>query len=114
LSVDVREIPRTGWDPLPYEGCVGVVGRVLVREEEFFVAELRFDEQATIHEHPGERDTIVVCLAGEGFTSVGGDVTRLREGQQARWPKGVPHRLWTEGTTMTTLMVEGTPVHFDA
>ena len=101
MSVDVREIPRTGWDPLPYEGCVGVVGRVLVREEEFFVAELRFDEQATIHEHPGERDTIV-------------DVTRLREEQQARWPKGVPHRLWTEGTTMTTLMVEGTPVHFDA
>ena len=79
-----------------------------------FVAELRFDVHATIHEHPGERDTIVVCLAGEGFTSVGDAVTHLREEQQARWPKGIPHRLWTEGTTMTTLMVEGTPVHFDA
>ena len=114
MSVDLREIPRKGWDPLPGEGCIGVVGRVLVREEDVFVAELRFDEHATIHEHPGERDTIVVCLAGEGFTSVGDAVTHLREEQQARWPKGVPHRLWTEGTTMTTLMVEGTPVHFDA
>jgi hypothetical protein len=23
-----------------------------------------------------------------------------------RWPKGVSHRLWTDGETMTTLMVE--------
>ena len=23
-----------------------------------------------------------------------------------RWPKGVPHGLWTEGSTMTTLMIE--------
>ena len=39
-------------------------------------------------------------------------MTHLREEQQARWPKGIPHRLWTEGTTMTTLMVEGASVHF--
>ena len=112
MSVDLREIPRKGWDPLPDEGCVGVVGRVLVREEELFVAELRFTEHATIHEHPGARDTIVVCLAGSGFTSVGDEVAQLREEQEVRWPKGVPHRLWTDDTTMTTLMVEGSSVHF--
>ena len=112
--MSVREIPRTGWDPLPQEGCVGVVGRVLVREQNVLVAELRFAEHATIHEHPGDHDTIVVCLAAEGFTAVGDEVTPLREEQQARWPKGVPHRLWTEGTTMTTLMVEGPSVHFDS
>jgi len=33
----------------------------------------------------------------------------LREEQQVRWPKGVPHRLWTEASTMTTLMVERLP-----
>jgi quercetin dioxygenase-like cupin family protein len=108
MSVDIREIPRHGWDPLPYEGCVGVVGRVLIREEDFFVAELRFSENATVHEHPGENDTIVVCIAGEGFTSVAEETAPLREGQQARWPKGITHRLWTEGSTMTTLMVERT------
>jgi len=109
VTVDIRPIPRPGWDPLPSEGGVGVVGRVLVREDTYFVAQLRFSEHATIHEHPGDNDTIVVCLEGEGYTSVAGETARLREGEQARWPKGVPHRLWTEDSTMTTLMVE----HFD-
>ena len=109
MTVDIRPIPRPGWDPLPFDGCVGVVGRVLAREDTYFVAELRFAEHATIHEHPGEYDTIVVCLEGGGYTSVAGETAQLREGEQARWPKGVPHRLWTEGATMTTLMVE----HFD-
>jgi quercetin dioxygenase-like cupin family protein len=106
MSIDLRPIPRPGWDALPYEGCEGVVGRVLVREDDFFVAELRFGEHATIHEHPGDRDAIVVCLQGEGFTSVASETSALREEQQVRWPKGVPHRLWTEDSTMTTLMVE--------
>ena len=84
MTVDVRAVPRPGWDPLPGDGVVGVVGRVVVREDDFFVAELRFSERATIHEHTGERDTIVVCLDGEGFTSVAGAEAPLREGQQAR------------------------------
>ena len=109
MTLDIRPIPRPGWDPLPFDGCVDVVGRVLVREDTYFVAELRFSEHATIHEHPGENDTVVVCLAGEGFTSVAGETAPLREGEQARWPKGIPHRLWTEDSTMATLMVE----HFD-
>jgi quercetin dioxygenase-like cupin family protein len=106
VTIDIRPIPRPGWDPLPFEGCVGVVGRVLVREDTYFVAELRFSEHATIHEHPGDNDTVVVCLAGEGFTSVAEETAKLAEGQQVRWPKGVPHRLWTDESTMTTLMVE--------
>jgi quercetin dioxygenase-like cupin family protein len=108
MTVDIRPFPRLGWDPLPDEGCIGVVGRVVVREENFFVAQLRFSEHATIHEHPGERDTIVVCLEGEGFTSVAGETAPLSEGQQVRWPKGISHRLWTEDSNMTTLMVERT------
>jgi quercetin dioxygenase-like cupin family protein len=104
VSFDIRPIPRPGWDPLPH--AVGVVGRVLVREWGFFIAELRFSEHATIHEHPGASDTIVTCIQGEGFTSVGDETMAIREEQQVRWPKGIPHRLWTEGSTMTTLMFE--------
>jgi quercetin dioxygenase-like cupin family protein len=106
MSVDIRPVPRPEWSPVPYEGCVGVEGKVLVREDDYFIAMLRFSKNATIHEHPGPNDTVVVCLEGEGMTSVAGDVARVRAGEQARWPKGVPHRLWTEGSTMTTLMVE--------
>jgi quercetin dioxygenase-like cupin family protein len=108
MSVDIRKWPRPEWSPLPFEGAVGVEGRVLIHEDDFFVAQLRFAEHATIHEHPGENDTIVVCLEGEGFTSVADATSPLRAGQQARWPKDITHRLWTEGSTMTTLMVERT------
>jgi hypothetical protein len=80
VSVDIRPIPRSGWDPLPGELVVCVTGCVLVREDDFFVAELRFSEHATIDPHPGERDTIVVCSAGEGFASVADETAPLREG----------------------------------
>lgn len=106
MTLDIRPFPRLGWDPLPGEGVVGVTGRVLVREETFFVAQLRFAEHATIHPHAGERDAIVVCIEGEGFTSVADETSPLREGQQVRWPMGVVHGLWTEGSTMSTLMIE--------
>lgn len=84
MSVDIRPFPRLHWDPLPYDGCVGVVGRVLIGDEGFGVAQLRFSEHATIHEHPGETDTIVICLEGEGFTSVAVETAPLREGQPVR------------------------------
>jgi quercetin dioxygenase-like cupin family protein len=108
VTPDIAPVPRPDWTPLPYEGCVGVEGRVLVREDDFFVAVLRFSEHGTIHEHPGPNDTIVVCLEGSGYTSVAGEVAPIREAERVIWPRGVPHRLWTEGTTMTTLMVEQT------
>ena len=106
MTVDIRPIPRPVWDPLPGDGVVGVTGRVLVREETFFVAQLRFAEHATIRPHEGERDTIVVCIEGEGLTSVADETVSLREGQQVRWPKDIVHGIWTEGSTMSTLMIE--------
>ena len=88
------------------EGCVNVEGRVLFHDERLLLAVLRFGEHGTIHEHPGPNDTIVFCLEGSGFTSVGGATAEVESGQRVFWPKGVPHRLWTEGSAMTTLMVE--------
>lgn len=91
MSLDVRAWPRPEWAPLPAEGAAGVEFRVLVREDDPFVAMLRFTEHATIHEHPGPNDTIVVCLEGEGWASLAGEAAPIRAGQQARWPKDVPH-----------------------
>ena len=81
-------------EPAPVRGVSELEGRVLVREDDFFVAMLRFE-------------TIVVCLEGEGPTSVGGEVARLGAGQQARRPKDVPP-FWPEGTSTVTLMIERT------
>ena len=104
----LEDSPRPEWSPLPFEGCVGVEGRVLVNEPTFFFSMLRFDANGTIHEHPGPNDTYVACLEGEGWTSVGDEQARIRAGQFVFWPRDVSHRLWTEDTTMTTLMYERT------
>jgi quercetin dioxygenase-like cupin family protein len=87
---------------------VGVDRKLLVREDDFFIAMLRFQPSGTIHEHPGPNDTIVVCIEGEGLTSVAGETAPIREGENAFWPRDVPHRLWTENSAMRTLMVERT------
>jgi quercetin dioxygenase-like cupin family protein len=108
VTVDIRSFPRPDWSPLPYEGCFGVDGKVLVSEDGFLIAMLRFEPQATIHEHPGDNDTVVMCVEGAGFTSVAGEVAPVRAGQQIRWPKGITHRLWTNGSPMVTLMYERT------
>jgi quercetin dioxygenase-like cupin family protein len=106
----IDSFPRPDWTPLPYDGCVNVEGRVVLHEDELALALLRFAPHGTIHEHPGESDAVVACLDGEGFTSVGPDVFPLAAGQRVRWPPGIPHRLWTEDSTMTTLMIERPPV----
>jgi quercetin dioxygenase-like cupin family protein len=87
---------------------VGVDRKLLVREDDFFIAMLRFQPSGTIHEHPGPNDTIVVCIEGEGLTSVAGETAPIREGEKVFWPRDVPHRLWTENSAMRTLMVERT------
>jgi quercetin dioxygenase-like cupin family protein len=115
VTLDIAPLPRPEWSPLPADGVVGVEGRVLIREADgSFVAMLRFAPHATIHEHPGANDTLVVCIEGEGFTSVGEETAPLRDGERAFWPTGVPHRIWTEDDTMTTLMIERPGVGFPA
>jgi hypothetical protein len=34
MSAGVRAVPRPEWSPLPYEGCTGVDGEVLVLQVE--------------------------------------------------------------------------------
>ena len=104
--MDVAQVPRPEWSPIPHPDARGVESKALVREDDLFIAMLRFGENATIHEHPGANDTIVVCIEGEGFTSVGDEISPLQTNERVRWPRDVPHRLWTEASTMTTLMIE--------
>ncbi len=67
---------------------------------------LRFTEWGTIDEHMADHDVEVVCLEGHGHVSVGASRAPIGEGEHVRWPAGEPHRLWTEDSRMTTLMVE--------
>jgi quercetin dioxygenase-like cupin family protein len=107
--VHVQPFHRAEWEPLQHEGCRGVEHKVLVAQPNFALALLRFARDATIHEHPAAWPIDVYCLEGEGKFSLAGETAAIRAGQRVRWPPNVPHRLWTEGTTMTTLMVENPP-----
>ncbi len=106
MTLRIESFVRREWEPLPMEGCENVEGRVILHDDSLLLAVLRFGEHGTIHEHPGPNDTFVSCLEGSGYTSVGGETAPLESGEVVHWPAGVPHRLWTEGSTMTTLMCE--------
>jgi quercetin dioxygenase-like cupin family protein len=80
--------------------------RVLLGADGISVANLRFAERATIDAHDAPYEIDVICTAGSGYTSIGPDTFAIASGQTVRWPRGLMHRLWTESTTMETLMIE--------
>jgi quercetin dioxygenase-like cupin family protein len=87
-------------------GCKNVEGKVLLVEPSLVLALLRFQPHGTIHEHSADFEIDVICLDGEGFTSVDAEIATLAAGQIVRWPALHQHRLWTDDSTMQTLMVE--------
>jgi quercetin dioxygenase-like cupin family protein len=105
-ELDIREMPRPKWSPLPRDGCNGVDGKVLLRSDDLGIATLRFDSHATIDEHTASFDVDVICLEGNGFVSVGSESSVIRAGETVRWPAGLSHRLWTDDSGMITIMVE--------
>jgi quercetin dioxygenase-like cupin family protein len=102
----IEQMPRPHWEPVPRRGTVGVIGRVLLRRAGIAIANLRFAANATIDEHSAPFDIDVICIAGEGFVSIGKESRPFRAGERVVWPAGVDHRLWTREAEMETLMVE--------
>lgn len=104
----IEPVKRPNWTPLPYEGCYHVEAKSLLSLAHLGIAMLRFGRHGTIHEHAADIDIDVICLEGEGFTSVGYAQAAIHAGERVRWSAGLPHRLWTEESEMVTLMVEHT------
>jgi len=109
VKPEIRPVPRSEWRPLPFAGCINVESKALLRLPQLSIAMLRFQPGGTIHEHAAAIDIDVICLEGQGLTSLDGRSAPIQAGEQVRWPAGIPHRLWTTGSGMTTLMVEHTP-----
>jgi quercetin dioxygenase-like cupin family protein len=103
---EIRPFKRPDWEPVPMEGFVNVEGKVIVGDDDLVLALLRFGEHGRINPHAGANNALVSCLEGSGFTSIDGETAELEAGQTVFWPAGVHHDLWTEGSTMTTLMYE--------
>jgi quercetin dioxygenase-like cupin family protein len=99
-------VPQPEWVPLPRSGSRGVELKVLLHQPALVLALLRFGLHATIDEHAADYPVDVICLEGAGLFSVDSTSAPLRAGERVRWPSALQHRLWTENSTMTTLMVE--------
>ena len=107
MAVDVEPLLDNAWQPLPRADCINVDVRRLLRRDGLGLAQLRFGRNATIDEHDAPFEIDVICLAGAGYVSVAGEMSRLLAGERGRWPAGKLHQLWTEGEDeMMTLMVE--------
>ncbi|MEM7032033.1 MAG: pyridoxamine 5'-phosphate oxidase family protein [Chloroflexota bacterium] len=106
MSFEIKTIAHPEWKPLPNDGCINVEVKALTEFDHSFLAMLRFQPNGTIHEHSADINIDVICLEGQGMTSVAGEQAPIKAGEQVHWPAGLPHRLWTEDQGMQTLMVE--------
>ncbi len=106
MTIQVQPIQHEGWTPLPFEGCRNVAVKMLMKLDRLGLSMLRLDANGTIHEHPAEIEIDVICLEGEGMVSLDSEQAPFRAGQRIHWPIGIRHRLWTENSSMVTLMVE--------
>ena len=97
---------RLNGSRFPGPGSVGVELRDLLRRGRRVIANLRFAEHATIDEHSADFDIDVIRLCGGGFVSVNRNAVPFSCGELIAWPAGVIHCLWTEASSMETLMVE--------
>ena len=106
MPLEPQVIPLPTWTPVERPDVRGVEAVLLHRDASLLAVTLKFDANATIDEHTAAWDIDVVCLEGQGWVSVGADSAEIRAGEEVRCPQGEPHRLWTNGQEMRTLMLE--------
>ena len=98
MAGNVHPVPRPDWTPLARNNCRNVEARVLLKLPTLLVVQLRFAPNGTIDEHAAPWEIDVICLEGNGTTTV--------DGESIRWPAAKLHRLFTDDSPMVTLMVE--------
>ena len=104
--MEKKPFPKPDWHVLPKEGCIGVEARVCLVDNRSVVAILRLGERSHTDIHPAPYDIHVLCTEGAGFAMSGGKVTALSSGESVLWPKGEEHNIYTDSSSMTTIMVE--------
>ena len=104
--MQIRSFPRPDWSPLPSSDAVNIDGKVYLLNKTAVVATLRFSANASFEAHAADWDVYVMCLEGKGHTLVGTQTSAIEAGHSVLWPRGEMHQLWTEQSTMTTLMLE--------
>ncbi len=104
--MEKKSFPKPDWHLLPKAGCSGVQARVCLVDKRSVVAMLRLAEHANTDVHPAPYDIHVLCTEGQGFAMCAGEVVALQAGESVLWPKGQEHNIYTQGSTMETIMIE--------
>lgn len=104
--MDKKSFPKPDWQMLVKDGCVGVEARVCLVDKRSVVAMLRLAEHAHTDVHPAPYDIHVLCTEGHGFAMSDGKTIPLQAGQSVLWPKDQAHNIYTQNSTMATIMVE--------
>ena len=104
--MDIRRFGPGHRRPDGPPGTRGVTGTVIHQDARGLVAELAFARHAVIAPHDNPNTTLFVVIAGGGFVQVGGEGTRVNQGEAIVWPAGVAHGAYTDGSEMRAIVIE--------
>ena len=83
-----------------------MTGTVIHQDARGLVAELAFERHAVIVPHDNPNTALFVVISGGGFVQVGGEGTRVNQGEAILWPAGVAHGAYTDGSEMRAIVIE--------
>ena len=88
------------------EGSHGVADQVLWNDDRAHVSELAFTRRAFLPPQTSPRVALFVVVSGGGWVQVDDERVAINHGEAVRWPAGVSHAAWTDGSEMRAVLVE--------
>ena len=104
--MDIRRFGPGQRRPDGPPGTRGVSGALIHQDARGLVTELAFERHALIAPHDNPNTTLFVVISGGGFVQVGGERTRVNQGEAVVWPAGIAHGAYTDGSEMRAIVVE--------
>jgi quercetin dioxygenase-like cupin family protein len=107
VPIEVRRFGAGNRRPEGPPGTIGVTGQVIHSDARGVIAEVAFGPDGRIPVHDNANMSAWFCvIEGGGWVQVGEERRRVAAGEAVRWPAGVGHGAWTEGTTMRVIVIE--------
>jgi quercetin dioxygenase-like cupin family protein len=106
VPLEIRRFGAGHRRPEGPPGTTGITGQVIHSDARGVVAEMAFAPRGRIPVHDNPNTTWFCVIEGGGWVQVGDERARIAAGEAVRWPAGVGHGAWTEGTAMRVIVVE--------
>jgi quercetin dioxygenase-like cupin family protein len=92
-----RRPAPVGW------GCTNLYATPILNDP--LVVEHHYQPGGDMPEHSAPEAVLCICVDGNGFVRVGELTSELSANQAVVWPSGKTHKLWTNDSSMTVLLV---------